>query len=127
MALTTFIVVISIENIYNIVVFFLKSTFVNCNNVTNNFWLNQAIWFVSRGSNTVLWVYPFMIMWIIKIKKDQNKVERKKNESKANITTHTSLTDFDNDSESEGGVPEQDEGYKQEEGVYNSKGSTLFI
>lgn len=68
----------------------------------------------------MLWVYPFMIMWIIKIKKDQNKVGRKKNESKANITTHTSLTDFDNDSESEGDVPEQDEGYKQEGGVYNS-------
>ena len=99
--------------------FFANSTSVNCNNVTNNFGLNQAIWFVSRGSNTVLWVYPFMIMWIIKIKKDQNKVGRKKNESKANITTHTSLTDFDNDSESEGDVPEQDEGYKQEGGVYN--------
>ena len=53
------------------------------------------------------------------LKKDQNKVGRKKNESKANITTHTSLTDFDNDSESEGDVPEQDEGYKQEGGVYN--------
>ena len=39
-ALTTFIVVIVIENVYNIVVFFANSTNKNCNDVTDIWWLN---------------------------------------------------------------------------------------
>jgi len=80
-ALTTFIVVIVIENVYNFIVYFSSNTNQangGCNHVTDNYWVNQAIWFVSRGSDTVLWIYPFMIMWIIQIRKDQTKVMVKK-------------------------------------------------
>lgn len=125
-ALTTFLVVIVTENVYNIIVFFANSTNENCNDVTNIWWLNQAIWFLSRGSNTVLWVYPFMIMWIVKIKKDRTKVDKKQSESKTDMTVRTSLTEFEDDSDSEGDILVQDESYKQEGGMFNSKDTFLL-
>ena len=74
----------------------------------------------------MLWVYPFIIMWIIKINRDKSKVDKKKNDSKSDMTVRTSLTDFEDDSESEGDILVQDDSYKQEGGVFNPKDTFLL-
>ena len=36
----------------------------DCNYVTDYYYLNQALWFSSRGMENLFWIYPFMyIFW----------------------------------------------------------------
>jgi hypothetical protein len=65
-------------------------------------------------------------MWIVKIKKDRTKVDKKQSESKTDMTVRTSLTEFEDDSDSEGDILVQDESYKQEGGMFNSKDTFLL-
>lgn len=75
-------------------------------------------------------------MWISKIRKDKNKLGKKKNESStsSNSTTtvtyratqHTSLTSIEVDSDEEGDVVVQDDAYKQEGVFFNSKDTLLL-
>ena len=57
----TFLGVNIYSNLYSIS---LKLFAVDCAYVTKYYYLNQALWFTSRGTEHIFWIYPFMyIFW----------------------------------------------------------------